>query len=130
MVTQKKVLLKLLELWTKACSTVCDIPSNLANFGLSLHYMSGTLLVSSDLALKLWSACLVGCMELYVMHASLNGLKVQDFAGDPNSESVALNFKKVAEVYELVATGSLITLQFMQYQLHSNGEYVRFFMKM
>ena len=64
------------------------------------------------------------------MHASLNGLKVQDFAGDPDSESVALNFKKVAEVYELVATGSLITLQFMQYQLHSNGEYVRFFMKM
>jgi len=28
---------------------------------------------------------------------------------------------------ELLVTDSFITLQFMQYQLHSNEEYVRFF---
>jgi hypothetical protein len=30
-------------------------------------------------------------MQMYVIHASLNGLKVQDFAGGPKSEFVAQN---------------------------------------
>jgi hypothetical protein len=30
-------------------------------------------------------------MQLYVMHASLNGLKVHDFAGEPKCEFAAKN---------------------------------------
>jgi len=68
-------------------------------------------------------------MQLYVMHASLNGLKVQDFAGEPKREFVAHNLGTFVKVYDLVVTHSVITQQFMQYQLHSNDEYVRFFVK-
>ena len=66
-------------------------------------------------------------MQLYAMHAPLNGLKVQDFAGEPKSEFVAQNVKTFVKVYELVDAESVITVQFTQYQLHSNKEYVRFF---
>jgi len=60
-------------------------------------------------------------------HASLNGLKAQDFAGEPKSEFVAQNLETFVKVYKLMVTDSVITLQFMQYQLHSNEEYERFF---
>jgi len=68
-------------------------------------------------------------MKLYVMHTSLNGLKVQDFAGEPKSEFVPQKLETFVKVYKLVVAGSAITLQFMQNQLHSNEEYVRFFVK-
>jgi hypothetical protein len=68
-------------------------------------------------------------MQLYVMHASLNGLKVQDFAGEPKSEFFAQNSGSFVKVYDLVVTDCVITQQFMQYQLHNNEEYVRFFVK-
>jgi len=32
-------------------------------------------------------------MKLYIMHASLNGLKVQDFACEPKSEFVPQNLE-------------------------------------
>jgi hypothetical protein len=63
------------------------------------------------------------------MHASLNGLKVQDFASETKSEFVAQNLETSIIVYEIVVRDSVITLQFMQYHLHSNEEYVRFFLK-
>ena len=65
-------------------------------------------------------------IQLYVMLASLNGLKVQDFADEPKSEFIAQNFGTFVKVYDLVVTQSVITQQFMQYQLQSNEEYVRF----
>jgi len=68
-------------------------------------------------------------VKLYVMHASLNGLKVQDFAGEPKNEFVPQILETFVKVYELVVADSVITLQFMQYQLRSNEEYVRFFVK-
>jgi hypothetical protein len=61
-------------------------------------------------------------MQLYVMHASLNGFKVRDFAGEPKSEFVAQNLETFVKVYELLVADSVITLQFMQYQLQSNEE--------
>jgi hypothetical protein len=54
-------------------------------------------------------------MQLYVMHASLNGLKVQDFAGEPKSEFVAEHLETFPKVYELEFADSVITLQFMHY---------------
>jgi hypothetical protein len=39
------------------------------------------------------------------------------------------NLKTFGKVYELEATDSVITLKYMQYQLHSNREYVKFFVK-
>jgi len=68
-------------------------------------------------------------MQLYVMHASLNGLKVQDFAVEPKSEFVAKNLGTFVKVYDLVVTDSVITQQFMQYQLHNNEQYVRIYVK-
>jgi len=38
-------------------------------------------------------------MQLYVMHATLNGLKVQDFAGGPKSEFVPQNLETFVKVY-------------------------------
>jgi hypothetical protein len=43
-------------------------------------------------------------MKLYVMQASLNGLKVWDFAGEPKSEFVPQNLETFVKVYELVVT--------------------------
>jgi hypothetical protein len=37
-------------------------------------------------------------IKLYVMHASLNGLNVQDFAGEPKSEFVAQNLESFVKV--------------------------------
>jgi hypothetical protein len=68
-------------------------------------------------------------MQLYVMHASLNGLKVQDFACEPKSEFVPQHLETFPKVYKLEFADSVITLQFMQYQQHSHKEYVRFFVK-
>jgi hypothetical protein len=68
-------------------------------------------------------------MQLYFMHAALNGLKVQDFGGEPKSEFVAQNLETLVKDYEQVVANSVITLQFVQYQLHSNEECVRFFVK-
>jgi hypothetical protein len=39
----------------------------------------------------------------------------------------AQNLKTFGKIYELVAIDCVIALQYMQYQLRSNGEYVRFF---
>jgi hypothetical protein len=75
-----------------------------------------------------WQKMLVE-MQLYVIHASLNRLKVQDFAGEPKSEFIAQNLATFVTFYDLVVTNCVITQQFMQYQLHSNEEYVRFFVK-
>jgi len=68
-------------------------------------------------------------MQLYVMHASLNGLKVQDFAGEPKCEFVTQNLDTFLKVYELEFANSVIILQSMQCQLHSNEEDVTFFVK-
>jgi hypothetical protein len=54
------VVLKLLGLWTKACSRVFNVSSNLASLVMPLHGKSATFPVSSNLALKLWIAYLVG----------------------------------------------------------------------
>jgi hypothetical protein len=68
-------------------------------------------------------------MKLYVMNATLNGLRVHDFACESKSEFVSQNLGTFVIVYELVVTDSVITLQYMQYQLLSNEEDVRFFVK-
>jgi hypothetical protein len=68
-------------------------------------------------------------MQLYVMHTSLNGLKVADFAGEPKCESVAQNLETFVKVYELQFADSVITLQSMQCQLHCNEEDVILFVK-
>jgi len=68
------------------------------------------------------------CGDAAVCHAYIfEWLEVQDFAGEPKSEFVAQNVKTFVKVCELVVTDSVITLQFMQYQLHSNEKYERFF---
>ena len=68
------------------------------------------------------------CGDAAVCHAYIfEWLEVQDFAGEPKSEFVAQNVKTFVKVYELVDAESVITVQFTQYQLHSNKEYVRFF---
>jgi len=42
----------------------------------------------------------VKCFNMLVeMHASLNGLKAQDFAGGPKSEFVAQNLETFVKVY-------------------------------
>jgi hypothetical protein len=65
-----------------------------------------------------------------VCHACIfNSLKVQDFAGEPKCEFVAQNLETFLKVYKLEFADSVITLQSMQYQLHSNEECVRFFVK-
>ena len=68
-------------------------------------------------------------MQLYVILASLNGLKVQDFAGEPKSLFITHNLGTFVKVYDLVVKHSVITQQFMQYKLHSDEEYERFFLK-
>jgi len=68
-------------------------------------------------------------MQLYVMHASLNVLKVQDFAGEPKCEFVAQNLETFVKVYELLVADPVITLRFMRYQLDSIKVYVRVFVK-
>jgi hypothetical protein len=52
-----------------------------------------------------------------------------DFAGEPKCEFIPQNLETFLKVYELEFADSVITLQCIQYQLHSNEEYVRFFVK-
>jgi len=68
-------------------------------------------------------------MQLYVMLASLNGLKVQDLAVEPKCLFITHNLGTFVKVSDLVVTHSVIIQQFMQYKLHSDEEYVRFFVK-
>jgi hypothetical protein len=53
-------------------------------------------------------------MQLYIMHAFLNGLKFQDIAGETKSEFVVPNLEAFVNIYELVVADSVITPHFME----------------